>query len=420
MSAISGTRTVCITGMGVVCPIGTGVADVTASLLAGKSGISVLTNQPAGRAIRVGGAVDIDFKQFLTPQRIPSLDRVSLLALVAAKEAVQHAAMAAHPVSLTNAGVYIGSGIGGIRSLETAYEEHFVRNGERMKPLTVVQTMDNAAAGHIAMEYGCHGSSLTYSTACSSSAMAIGEAYRAIKHGYINAAIAGGCEAMLTPGTLDAWEALRTLAIPDAANPASSCKPFSKNRTGLVLAEGAAMFILEDLATAQQRGANIIAILSGYGSRTDATHITKPDVAGQVATMQMALQEARLSPDDIGYLNAHGTATLAGDVVETNAVKQVFGDHAKRLAVSSTKSMHGHVMGATGAVEMLASVVALNGNFLPPTINLTEADPECDLDYVPNTARQGVLLRHVMTNSFAFGGSNACLIASKWDTGSVY
>jgi 3-oxoacyl-[acyl-carrier-protein] synthase II len=243
--------------------------------------------------------------------------------------------------------------------------------------------------------------------------MAIGEAYRAIKHGYVDTIVAGGTEALLVPGTLKAWDALRTLALPDVANPAASCKPFAKSRTGLVLAEGAAMLVLEDLEHARRRGAHIIAMLSGYGCHTDATHLTKPDSVGQSTTMHAALAEAGLVPDEIGYLNAHGTATIAGDIVETNAIKAVFGEHAQRMPVTSTKSMHGHVMGATGAVEFLASLLAMQHDFIPPTMHLDAPDPECDLDYVANRAREGVTLNHVMSNSFAFGGSNAVLIASR-------
>ena len=409
----SSIRPVCVTGIGIVSPLGNNLDSFTRALQSGQSGIQVLSNQPPSRSLRVGGVVNINFNDYLGPAQISILDRVSLLALVAASQAVQNANdHASSPAALNQAGVYLGTGIGGIQALENAYAEHFLRDGKRIKPFTVVQAMNNASAGHIAMEFKCHGPSLTYSTACSSSAMAIGEAYRAIKHGYIDCVLAGGTEAMLIPGTIDAWDALRTLAIADADNPAGACKPFSKNRTGLVLAEGAAVIVLEALDVALKRGANIYALIGGYGSHTDATHLTKPDADGQTATMQAALREARLDPGAIGYVNAHGTATLAGDVVETNAIKQVFGQYAHTLPVSSTKSMHGHVMGATGAIEFVAALCALRENFLPPTINLAEPDPACDLDYVANTARMGVSLQHVMSNSFAFGGSNACLIAS--------
>ena len=409
-------RKVCITGLGIVSPIGSGIDAFHASLRSGKSGVRIihygdapLTSSPA----QVAGQVEINFTEHLPPTKIPGLDRVSLLALVAAQQAISSAKLDSNALGLHSAGVYVGTGIGGIHALEMAYEEFFLRGGARIKPLSVVQAMNNAAAAHIAMTHGCHGPVLTYSTACSSSAMAIGEAYRAIKHGYVDTVIAGGSEAMLTPGTLKGWGALRTLALPDTTNPAASCKPFAKGRTGLVLAEGAAMLVMEDLEHARRRGANIIAMLSGYGCRTDATHLTKPDAAGQAATMHAALAEADLVAEKIDYINAHGTATIAGDVIETSAIKIVFGEHARRLPVSSTKSMHGHIMGATGAVEFIASLLALQHDFIPPTMHLDEPDPECDLDYVANAARVGVHLDHVMSNSFAFGGSNAVLIASR-------
>ena len=406
-------RRVCITGMGVVSPIGVGMDDFAANLKAGVSGIHVLQNDSnPGTPPRVAGIVDIDFRKYLPPAKIPGLDRVSLLAMTAARLATQDATLASAP-SLADAGIYIGTGIGGVGALETAYEEYFVRAGARIKPLTVIQAMNNAPAAHIAMEYGCHGPVLTYSTACSSSAMAIGEACRAIRHGYTSCALAGGTEAMLVPGTIRAWEALRTLAIPDTAEPSTSCRPFAKGRTGLVLAEGAAVLVLEEYEQARRRGARIYAMISGYGCRTDATHLTKPDQNGQAATMLAALTDAGLRASDIGYINAHGTATQVGDAVETQAIKLAFGVDAMTVPVSSTKSMHGHVMGATGAVEFIASVIALTSEFLPPTINLIDPDPECDLDYVPNKAREGVAMRHVMSNSFAFGGSNAVLIASR-------
>ena len=415
-------RRVCITGLGIVSPIGIGIDAFLAGLRAGTSGIRAIDqiNTPPA-PIKVAGQVDIKFAEHLPPTRIPGLDRVSLFALVAAQQALQSAgtgtgtgagAGVSAPV-LSNAGVYVGTGIGGVTAMEAAYEEFFLRGGARMKPLTVVQAMNNAAAAHIAMTHGCHGPVLTFSVACSSSAIAIGEAYRAIKHGYADTIIAGGAEALLVPGMLRAWDALRTLALPDSTNPGASCKPFDKARTGLVLAEGAAMLVLEELEHAQKRGANIIAVLSGYGCRTDATHLTKPDATGQAAAMRAALSEAGLAPEAIGYINAHGTATIAGDVIETNAIKAVFGEYARRVPVTSTKSMHGHVMGATGAVEFIAALLALQHGFIPPTMHLDQPDPECDLDYVANHAREGVQLNHVMSNSFAFGGSNAVLIASR-------
>ena len=404
---------VCITGMGVVTPIGIGIDDFAASLRAGVSGIRSLPNDGGmNNPPRVAGVVDIDFRQYLAPSKIHGPDRTSLFALTAAQLATRDAANA-DALKFSTAGVYMGTGIGGIGALEAGYEEFFVRGGARIKPLSVVHAMNNAPAAHIAMEYGCHGPTLTYSTACSSSAMAIGEACRAIRHGYISQALAGGTEAMLLPGIIRGWEALRTLAIADVVNPATSCRPFAKSRTGLVLAEGAAVLMLEEFEQARRRGARIYAMLDGYGCQTDASHLTRPDAHGQAATMRAALADAGLEASDIGYINAHGTATQAGDIIETEAIKLAFGELAKIIPVSSTKSMHGHVMGATGAIEFVASVIALTRGFLPPTINLVDPDPECDLDYVPNQAREGVQLRHVMSNSFAFGGSNAVLIASR-------
>ena len=273
--------------------------------------------------------------------------------------------------------------------------------------------MNNAAAAHISIDHALRGPSLTYSTACSSSAIAIGEACRAIRHGYADLAIAGGAESLLNLGTIRAWEALRTLANEDPEDPSTSCRPFSKDRSGLVLGEGAGIVVLETEEHARARGATIYAELAGYGAASDASHLTKPSQEGQAAAMRMALADAGLDGDRIGYINAHGTATLAGDVSETAAIKEVFGPHARRLAVSSTKSMHGHLMGATGAVEFITAILALQRGSLPPTANLRVPDPECDLDYVANTARTGVTLEAVMSNSFAFGGSNAVLVARR-------
>jgi 3-oxoacyl-[acyl-carrier-protein] synthase II len=275
--------------------------------------------------------------------------------------------------------------------------------------------MNNAAAGHISIDYGLHGPNVTYSTACSSSAIAIGEACRTIRHGYVDAAIAGGAESLLTLGTIRAWEALRTLAVTDTDDPAASCRPFSKDRTGLVLAEGAGMVVLETLERAMDRGARIHCELIGYAARSDAMHLTRPGLEGQVEAMRLALADASVSPDEVDYINAHGTATIAGDAIETAAIKRVFGKRAFAIPVSSTKSMHGHLMGATGAVEFIAAILAMTRGAVPPTVHLRTSDPECDLDYVPNCAREGVALRTVMSNSFAFGGSNAVLIARAFD-----
>jgi 3-oxoacyl-(acyl-carrier-protein) synthase len=270
--------------------------------------------------------------------------------------------------------------------------------------------MQNAAPSWIGIEYGLQGPNLTYSTACSSSAVAIGEAARRIASGDVDVMIAGGSEAPLNIGTLVAWDALKVLAAEDVEHPTKSCKPFAKDRTGLVLAEGAAVVILEDWEHAQKRDAPIHAELAGYGLYNDATHITRPTIEGQVAAMRLALASASMQPEAIGHINAHGTATLANDATETAAIKQVFGSHAFRIPVSATKSMHGHLLGAAGALEFVAAILALEREVVPPTINLDVPDPMCDLDYVPGCARSGAKLGAVMSNSFAFGGTNAVLI----------
>jgi 3-oxoacyl-[acyl-carrier-protein] synthase II len=273
--------------------------------------------------------------------------------------------------------------------------------------------MNNAPASWIGLEYGFTGPNLTYSTACSSSAVAIGEAARRIASGEAALMIAGGAEACLNLGTLKAWEALRTLAVEDATDPSASCKPFSKDRTGLVLGEGAAMLVLEERDRALARGAPIHAEIAGYGLVTDATHITRPSVEGQAAAIRAALADARMGPRDIGYVNAHGTGTQANDGVETAAIKSVFGETAYDVPVSSTKSMHGHLLGAAGAVELVAAIMAMQRGLIPPTRNLAVADPECDLDYVSSGARRAPGLAAVLSSSFAFGGTNAVLIARK-------
>ncbi len=410
---MSGPRKVCVTGIGVLSPIGNGGPAFLAGLQNGRSGIRALCDDFSARlAHNAFGVVDLPAVTSLPRSRLAGLDRFSIFGLIAAHEAVADAGLAGHSC-LDRAVVSVGTGMGGAETLQQGYEELLLRGGARINPFTVIKGMNNAAAAHIAIDFGCHGQSLTYSTACSSSAIAIGEALRAIRGAHANVAIAGGTEALLTHGTIAAWQALRTLAIPDPADPSTACRPFAADRSGLVLAEGAGFVILEEEAHARARGATIHARLSGYGASTDAGHLTKPDPAGQTAAMRAALTDAGLRESDIGYVNAHGTATLAGDVAETEAIKRVFRQHAAALAISSTKSMHGHLMGATGAVEFIASVLALRHRFLPPTINLHKPDPACDLDYVPNRARYDVRLEHVMSNSFAFGGSNAVLIASR-------
>ncbi len=409
-------RRVAITGLGVISPLGNDPQEFFKNLLAGRSGIGRLQTPFAEKlSIRIGAQVDFDGALFFPPGRLKILDRVSQLALSAAAQAVTDAELVFQRGEEPRCGVYLGTGMGGAETTDAGYAILYREGSERLPPFTVVMTMNNAPASWIALEYGLTGPCLTYSTACSSSTVAVGEAYRQIALGRIDSALAGGAEAPLTYGTMKAWEALRTLALEDPENPAASCKPFSKNRTGLVLGEGAAIVVLEDLERARSRTAPVYAELVGYSQTTDVAHITRPSLAGQAHALRSALEDSKMGPEEIDYINAHGTATSQNDTVETTAIKEVFGRHGYQIPISSTKSMHGHLLGAAGAMELIVAIMSLKHQAIPPTINLTDPDPECDLDYVANSARTNVAVATVMSNSFAFGGTNAVLIARKYE-----
>jgi 3-oxoacyl-[acyl-carrier-protein] synthase II len=388
------------------------------NLMAGRSGIKRLQRPFIDRlSVKIAASVDdFDPSAYFTKLQLIGMERFSQFALVAADQAMRDAKLELADAEYVRAGVCMGSCLGGAATLEDGYNEIYRRDNPRVKPLSVMLSMNNAAAAHLSIKYHLQGPGMTYATACSSSAIALGEAYRQIKHGYADIMLAGGSEAMLTEGAMSAWDALHTLAKQDPIDPGASCKPFAKDRSGLVLGEGAAVLVLEDAESAISRGAFIYAELAGYDCSSDASHISKPNADGQTRTIQRALKDAALQAKDIGYINAHGTATQAGDIEETRAIKQVFGDYAYQIPVSSSKSMHGHLMGATGAVEFMAAVLALKHQAVPPTINLHLPDPECDLDYVPNQGRYNVPLNAVMSNSFAFGGTNAVLIAKRFSS----
>ncbi len=409
-------RRVVITGLGVISPLGNDPQELFKNLLAGRSGIGRLQTPFAEKlSICIGAQVDFDGALFFPPGRLKILDRVSQLALSAAAQAVTNAGLVFQGGDDPRCGVYLGTGMGGAETTDGGYAILYREGSERLPPFTVVMTMNNAPAAWIALEYGLTGPCLTYSTACSSSAVAVGEAYRQIALGRIDAALAGGSEAPLTYGTMKAWEALRTLALEDPENPAASCKPFSKNRTGLVLGEGAAIVVLEDLERARSRAVPVHAELVGYSQTTDVAHITRPSLAGQAHALRSALEDSKMEPEEIDYINAHGTATSQNDAVETAAIKAAFGRRSYEIPISSTKSMHGHLLGAAGAMELIVAIMSLKHQAIPPTINLTHPDPECDLDYVANSARTNVAVATVMSNSFAFGGTNAVLIARKYE-----
>jgi 3-oxoacyl-[acyl-carrier-protein] synthase II len=407
------THRVVVTGMGVVSPVGQSVVRFFDGLAAARSGIRpVPESEYSGPSRLVAGQVAFDPALSGSGPRTALLDRATQFALAAAREALLDAALDVCDDDGRCAGVYWGTGLGGAGSIENTYRQLYAGDG-RVRPASVVLSMSNAAAGQISIANRLRGPVLNVSTACSSAAAAIGEACRAIRHGYADVIVAGGSEALVTNGVLRAWDAMRALAHADPSDPSRSCKPFSADRTGIVLGEGAGAFVLESAEHAARRGADVHAELSGYGNVSDANHISRPDADGQVRAMHTALDDAGLRPRDIGYLNAHGTATEVGDAVETDAIRRVFGDAARELAVSSTKALHGHLMGAAGAVELVAAIVAMERGVIPPTAHLERADPACDLDYVPNVARRA-RLDAVMSNSFGFGGVNGVLVARRF------
>jgi 3-oxoacyl-[acyl-carrier-protein] synthase II len=406
-------RRVVVTGIGVISPLGNNPDTLFNKLMMAESGIRQITaTGPTGSYTGVAATVDFDPAKYLEQLKIDILDRATQYAIAAATAALRDSTIQLTDELKMRTGVSLGTGMGAAATIESSYEQLFLRDPDRIKPLTVLTVMNNASASHIAILYGLKGFNITYSCACSSSAIAIGEAFRQIRHNYSDCAIAGGTEAMLTFGQFKAWEAMRVMAIPDPTNPAASCRPFSKNRSGLVLGEGAAMLVLEERESAIRRGARIYGELTGYGSYNDPSHITKPSVDGQAQAMTLALADAGLNSCDIDYVNAHGTATILNDVTETRAIKRVFGDRAFTLPVSSTKSMHGHLLGAAGAMEFAISLLSLYRQAVPPTAHLVISDSDCDLDYVPGHGRDNIRVRNIMSNSFAFGGTNAVLVAN--------
>jgi 3-oxoacyl-(acyl-carrier-protein) synthase len=404
-------RRVAVTGLGVISPLGNGSHTFFNSLVQGRSGVARMPDELHPRLkCRVVAPVAFDAASQFGPARLRMLDRVSQFALVAAAEAIADAGNLFEMGDRETTGVFVGTGMGGAQTTDDGYKSFYEEHSDRVKPYSVLLAMTNAAAAWIAIDHRLLGPNLTYSSACSSSAVAIGEDWKRIACGERDVMIAGGTEAPLNFGTLKAWEALKTMATEDPANASASCKPFAKDRTGLVLGEGAAMVVLESWDRAEGRRARIHAELAGYGLSTDAEHITRPTVEGQARAMERALASADVPPVRVGYINAHGTATLANDGVETAAIKRVFGNGARTLPVSSTKSMHGHLLGAAGALEFAATVLAIENRVIPPTRHLVHPDPECDLDYVPERARPAATLTTAISNSFAFGGTNVSLL----------
>ena len=410
-------RRVVITGLGVVTATGCTIADFFAQLLEGRAGTRRIQNlEPAlAEQLNCKIAAEVlcfDPSQHFGAKELDQLDRFSQFAVVAAKQALEDAGRGEFSEEEQNRlGVCVGTAYGGIETLDSSYFSLYRKNASRLSPLVLPRLMYNAAACQVSMRFRARGPTLAPSTACSSGAHAIGEAMRFIQHGQADWMLAGGSDAPITYGVIRAWEAMRVLA-PENGDAARACRPFSADRRGIVIGEGAAVLLLEEYEVARKRGARIYAELAGYGANSDASHITQPSVEGPARAMQLALDDAGLNPDEVDYINAHGTATRVNDVVETRAIKQVFGARAGKIPVSSTKSMHGHVMGASGAIELVATVEALRRGVLPPTANYSKPDPDCDLDYVPNQAREQKV-RAALSNSFAFGGLNAVLVVKQ-------
>ena len=396
-------RRVAITGMGAICALGRNVREVAASLCQGRPGIGPIESADCSQLRFQNGAEVRGYRHqpYFEDRRADFLDRFAQFAVIAAREAVACASVEWTPELRERAAIITGSCVGGQSTEDVGFHEVYKLGHNRVHPLTIPKTMANAGASHISMEFGITGPSYTISTACSSAAHAIGQAYWMIRGGSTDLAITGGSEAPFSFGILKAWEAMRVVSP-------ETCRPFSRDRRGMILGEGAAMFVLEPLEAARARGAAVHAEIVGFGMSADANHITQPSAEGAARAMRAALRDAAIAPEQIGYVNAHGTATPANDVTETAAIRAVFGAHADRLAVSSTKSMHGHALGAAAALECLATALALRDGVLPPTANFTELDPECDLDVIPNQARPAEV-EYALSNSFAFGGLNAVL-----------
>jgi nodulation protein E len=349
---------------------------------------------------------------FFPLKRLDLLDRFTQFGLLAAREAVKSSGIEIPDEERARFGVVMGTGMGGAETFDSTYYNLYAKNETRLHPFTIPKVMHNAVTSQMCMEYGAQGPALAVCTACSSAGHAIGEAFHLIKFGLADIMLAGGSDAPITYGMIRSWESVRVLASGNG-EPSRACRPFSADREGMVLGEGAGVLVLEEAERARKRGARVYAELAGYGLTSDASHITQPSVAGPARAIRMALDEAGVSPEDVDYINAHGTGTRLNDVIETQVIKEVFKDHARRLAISSTKSMHGHVMGATGAVELAAAVMAIERGMVPPTANYTRPDPDCDLDYVPNEARQQKV-NVAVSNSFAFGGLNAVLLVRRF------
>ncbi|MGA9520197.1 MAG: beta-ketoacyl-ACP synthase II [Myxococcaceae bacterium] len=414
-------RRVVITGTGLITALGTGVEKNWQALLAGRSGIGPITRfEPKNLDTSIAGEVkDFVAEEFIEKKEARRMDLFTQYAVAASEMAMRESGL---PIGLDKpngydperVGVIIGSGIGGIGSLEEQHKKGLEKGFDRVSPFFIIQMIINMAPGHVSIRYGAKGPNWSPVSACATSAHAIGEAFKSIKLGETDAVISGGAESSITPLSIGGFSVMKALSTRNDA-PEKASRPFDKERDGFVMGEGAGVVVLEELEHAKNRGAVILAEVVGYGANSDAYHATAPAPEGEGAArcMKLALASAGMKPEDVGYINAHGTSTPYNDANESKAIKAVFGEHAKKLAVSSTKSMTGHMLGAAGGAEAVISTLVLTRNVLPPTINYENPDPDCDLDYVPNKARE-VRVDAVMSNSFGFGGTNAVLLFKRY------
>lgn len=404
-------RRVVVTGIGMVTPFGVGRAIFWSQALAGRSATRLIQSfdpEPF-RSRAVGECLDFDPSIVVDSSEARRYDRFSLFAMAAADEALVDSGL--NPLS-ERTGVVMGTGMGGAATTDLQYEAIRTKGRRFVNPLTVPMAMPNAAAGHIGLRHHLRGPSLTISTACASGANAVGEGSRIIAYGYADAMLVGGVEAAINPSFYTVWDALRVMAKRNE-DPAGASRPFSRDRTGFVMAEGAAVLVLEEREQAVERGASIYAEIIGYGVTNDAYHVTRPSMEGEMTAIRLALSDADVGLADVDYINAHGTATTANDVSETNAIKGVFGEHAGKIPISSVKSMIGHSIGAAGAIEFASTCMTIREQVILPTINLEIPDPDCDLDYVANQSRSADI-DVAISNSFGFGGNNAILVARKF------
>ena len=414
-------RRVVITGTGLITALGTGTEKNWQALVQGRSGIAVISKWDASKLdTRIAGEVkDFVPEEFMEKKEARRMDPFAQYAVAAAEMAMKDSGL---PVGADKPGGYdaervgviVGSGIGGLQALEETYRKAMEKGFDRISPFFIIQMITNMAPGLISIRYGCKAANWSPVSACATSAHAIGEAWKAIRYGEMDACIAGGSEAAITPLGVGGFSSMKAMSSRND-EPEKASRPFDKDRDGFVEGEGAGIVVLEEYEHARRRGARILAELVGYGSNSDAHHVTAPAPEGEGAArcMRLALQSAGMKPEEVGYLNAHGTSTPFNDANETKAIKAVFGEHARKLAISSTKSMTGHMLGAAGGAEAVISVLALTRGVLPPTINYTTPDPDCDLDYVPNVARE-LHVDAVMSNSFGFGGTNAVLVFKRY------